>query len=1110
MSDDPTQDDSAEELRAEVRSLRARVARYERAEREQRAERAQFASERERLELIVESSNDGVWEWSLSRDEVWCSPRFEELLGIEGQPLTSAEAVLERVHPTDRDATRRAIRRCLRHGKPYRIKHRLRTDSRGYRWFLSRGLCQTDAEGRATRFAGSICDIDESLRGENALNRSNKTYQSLFETSREAIVITDLEGRIQDANKSLIDLLGYSLDELRELSYRDLTPSQWVRLDREAMEEIAEKGHAREFEKEYRHKDGRHIAVSIQTWRVEGEDPQLFAFVRDISSEQQLDAALQRSEDRLRIVADGLPARIVYIDRDLRMGFSNQRYRARYGLADEDITGRHLREVIGDDIYESVRLHVDSVLSGRPISFERREELPSGRTAYLHSAYEPVFSPEGEVEGFYALITDVSDNKRMQEALESSERRFRSLAGGAPVGVFECDTEGRMNYANRHWEEMTGYRIEDILGEGWIRIVHPDDIEYVRTSWQRSVEEGRECAIEWRVRRNDGELRWVVGRSKPVLDEYERIQSHVGMVLDVTDRRRAEEEAIEVAARLQTMADSVHVLIVFVDRELRYQFTNERHREWYGLGLQDVQGKGIEEILGGENYEAALPHIEAVLSGRPVEAEFWQTHADGKKRYLAASFRPQIDTAGEVTGYWVLAQDVTESKRDQDRIHRLAYFDPITDLPNRQSFRNALEEAVQSAREVNGSLGLLFLDVDRFKQINDTLGHRVGDAVLSEVGSRLVSTFRTSGFDEDDRGSVSRYGGDEFALVIKPPVSEQTVHQVANGILERLAEPFDVDGHTFGLSATVGFSLYPRDGHSADDLINKADAAMLQGKREGRARIVGYTASLDRTVRRHIALEARLRRAIDEGAFHVVYQLQRDAQSGALAGGEALLRWQDAELGEVSPGEFIPVAEEAGLIVPIGEWVFAHVCEQCKVWDDAGFDPVRMGVNLSARQLQESDLGSRLRHIVDAAELEPSRIELEITETALIDNMEQVMGVLEDLRANGFQLALDDFGTGYSSLSYLRQLPIDRVKIDQSFVSGIPGSESDSNLTSAIIAMAHKLRLRVIAEGVETQEQADFLIRQGCDELQGFLYGKGEPGHTFARRLRLAKSDSEA
>ncbi len=442
--------------------------------------------------------------------------------------------------------------------------------------------------------------------------------------------------------------------------------------------------------------------------------------------------------------------------------------------------------------------------------------------------------------------------------------------------------------------------------------------------------------------------------------------------------------------------------------------------------------------------------------------------------------------------------------RSRDRIRHLAYFDSMTELPNRQALHTMIEDAVEAGED--DSLAVLFFDVDRFKQLNETLGHPGGDTLLRGIAERLRGAVRSLGLaDRKQMPPISRYGGDEFALLLPGPITKDQANAYAEMVVERLAEPFEIDERRFGISVTAGYAVYPDDADVAEELLRKADAAMAEGKRSGRARIVAYSERLDRTSRRKTEIEARLRAALREGGFAVLYQVQKSARGGAVCGAEALLRWRDPELGVVEPGEFVPVAEDTGLIVPIGDWVFAQVCEQCRAWDEAGFQPLRVGVNVSARQLRELDLGRRFEGIVERAGIDPGRIELEITESALIDDGGNVASVIEELRQVGFQLALDDFGTGYSSLSYLRRFPLDRLKIDQSFVAGIPNNRADCELTGAVIAMAHNLRLEVVAEGIESRIQADFLARQGCDELQGYLLGRAEPGHKFARRLELVK-----
>lgn len=1075
------------------------------------AELLALRATKERFECALRGANDGIWDWALDTGEIYWSPRLLELLGYESL-ATNFEAIIALLHPDDRDGTRAAIRRALHEGEPYRIDHRIRTGDRAYRWFRSRGQSLRAADGRPTRFAGSITDIHEQKQAEAIHRRSQYAYERLFQTSREAMVVTAIDGRIEEANPPFQALVGYELHELRQLRYQDLTPDAWREDDERASTQIEASGYAEPYEKEYRRKDGSRVPIEIRVWRVEGETAQYFGLIRERCTSPGARSTPSERENRLRTMGDSLPARIAFVDRDDRYQYANRLYRDYYGIGEEGIAGRHLREVLGNAVYEEVAPYIASALAGTPVSFERNERDASGRTRYLQISYAP-FSPDGvTVEGFYALITDVSEQKRVAEALEASERRFRSLCAGSPAAVFEADAEGNVVYVNRRWEELTGLTLEELLGQGWVRAICPDDLGRVMQCWSEALDAGSEFADEFRLRnRNGDETRWIATQSKPIRDEFDQLVGHVGMGIDVSERRRAEADLRESLEMLQTMADSLPVLIAFVGPDQRYRFNNIVYETWYGRSRSEITGRTVREVIGEASYCALQEKIESALAGTAHRAEVELAYPDGRPRFADVTFTPQRDPAGKVKGYWVLAHDITERKVDQDRIRTLAYYDALTGLPNRQYFQAELSRTI-GAQQVGGApVALVFVDLDRFKNVNDTLGHEGGDRLLVQVAARLEAVARSFGLFDSAQTQlpVARFGGDEFTLLVDRVESEERVDAVTDAIMGLLAEPFEIDGRSVEVTATVGVSYYPRDANSASDLLRHADSAMYEGKRTGRARTVGYSRAMGQRNLRRLEIEARLRDALRENQFGIAYQVQRRARGGRITGAEALLRWSHPELGVISPTEFISVAEETGLVVPIGEWVLEQVALQVVKWDEAGFAPLRVGVNVSARQLRDATVAERFREILARCRVSAERFEIEITESALIDDQGTVASVIEALRGSGFQIALDDFGTGYSSLSYLRRFPIDRLKIDRSFVAGIPRNRADCELTAAVIAMAHNLRLKVVAEGVESRIQADFLTQQGCDDLQGFLLGHAEPAHKFERHLEIEKPENE-
>ena len=463
-----------------------------------------------------------------------------------------------------------------------------------------------------------------------------------------------------------------------------------------------------------------------------------------------------------------------------------------------------------------------------------------------------------------------------------------------------------------------------------------------------------------------------------------------------------------------------------------------------------------------------------------------------------------------------------ERKLADEKIRRLAYQDDLTGLPNRQRFHQLLAGAVSLAARSNRRMALLFLDLDGFKQINDTMGHEVGDRLLAEVASRFSRAVRISDHigrcdEEESDDAISRLGGDEFTVLLTEVHSPGDVALVAERLLGTLEAPVVLAGKEVFVSTSIGLAVFPEDGRDPETLLRNADAAMYFAKGRGRNRYQFYSEEMNRTRSGRIEIEARLRGAIEREELELHYQPILDSVTGEVVAAEALLRWTDGERGFVPPDEFIPVAEETGLIVSLGQWVFRTACAQAQSWEDAGLRPIRIGVNVSGYQIREPGMLEMVRDALARTNVSPEQIELEITESTIMQDDALTVKTLREFREMGIGLALDDFGTGYSSLSYLRRFTIDRVKVDRSFVNELTENADDAALTSAIIAMAHGLRLKVVAEGVETRAQALFLEQRGCDELQGYLFGRPCPPDEFVDQLRagprlirdLEKDESE-
>jgi len=476
------------------------------------------------------------------------------------------------------------------------------------------------------------------------------------------------------------------------------------------------------------------------------------------------------------------------------------------------------------------------------------------------------------------------------------------------------------------------------------------------------------------------------------------------------------------------------------------------------------------------------------------DLEYRCLRADGEALTLHQQAEAVFDDGGDVVRMTGFLQDVSDRKRSEDRIRQLAYYDVLTGLPNRRFFKESLERALRHARTSRKPAALLFLDLDRFKMVNETLGHEAGDALLKEAGERLHACVRTNDWVASARNdklqsAISRIGGDEFTLLLRDLDDPHDAARVATRVLERFSQPFEVDRREVFTSASIGIAVHPIDGNDVDTLLRNADAAMYHAKDRGRNNFQFYTDAMNVRVLRRLDIESNLRRAIQRGELSVVYQPKHDVASGEVRAVEALVRWENAELGKVRPNEFIEVAEESGLIVPIGEWILRTACAQQRQWTDAGYEPVVMSVNLSSHQIRAQRFAEVLAHVLQETGVAPEHVELEITESAIMRYEDLSIRTLAELKQIGVQLALDDFGTGYSSLSYLKRFPIDSLKIDRDFVRDVNSDPDDAAITRAIVAMAQNLGLYVVAEGVETAEQEAFLREIGCDGMQGFRIG---------------------
>ncbi len=554
---------------------------------------------------------------------------------------------------------------------------------------------------------------------------------------------------------------------------------------------------------------------------------------------------------------------------------------------------------------------------------------------------------------------------------------------------------------------------------------------------------------------------------------------------ETQERVKAQQAELLASQKLRLHVERTPLAVLEWDRDQRITAWNPAAEAIFGLKAAEAVGKALPALVASEAERPAMVAMCAELMQSADGARITLTNVTRSGRAIHCEWynTPLVDAGGHAVGFASLVQDVTERLNTERTIHYMAHHDALTGLPNRRLMQDRLNQAIMAARRKQRHVAVLFLDLDRFKVVNDTLGHDTGDFILKDVARRLVSCVR-----EGD--TVSREGGDEFVMILPELERPESARVVADKIMKELSRPIEIGGHEIHITPSIGIIHYPNDATDVHQLLKQADNAMYQAKDAGRNTVRFFTNDLNFLLSKRLEIESRLRKAIDNEEFFLTYQPQVELDTGRISGMEALIRWNDPQKGEIFPKDFIFIAEELGLIVPIGEWVFRTACRQLRHWQDEGLPSITISINISPRQFMSRRLVPTLLQIVRETGADPRLIELEITETMIMRNIEQSIETLDQLKTIGMRVAVDDFGVGYSSLGQLKRLPASSMKIDRSFIMNVADDQQSGSITEAIIAMAKRLKLRCIAEGVETRQQLDFLRANHCEAFQGFLFSK--------------------
>jgi diguanylate cyclase (GGDEF)-like protein/PAS domain S-box-containing protein len=680
------------------------------------------------------------------------------------------------------------------------------------------------------------------------------------------------------------------------------------------------------------------------------------------------------------------------------------------------------------------------------------------------------------------IAEDVTERNRAERALREAKQRYTALVGDSYEAICLVDAEGGILYLSPSLHRMFGYDEDELLGRDGFALLHREDVSRLEELRRELLARpGMTVMFECRARQKSGEWRWLQGIAVNMLEDPS-ISALVLNYRDVTDRRRAEN-----ALRQGQQSGGVDDWVFELDREGRFTYCSPAVERMIGYKPEELVGRAMTDFYFPESRDKVAQFFTRIVTARTGWTDLVQRlrHRDGSECFVEASAIPLFDEQGELTGFRGSDRDVTSRARFEQKVRYGSRRDPLTGLPNRLYFQERLA-AVLARIGRNGSgeqTAVLFIDLDHFKLINDTFGHAVGDNALQVIASTIRSV---AGHDDN----VARVGGDEFTVFLPGVEGVAEAQQVAKLIFDTISVPLVLERNQVHVCTTIGIALAPWDGDTSAALIRNAEHAMHRAKELGRGRVQHFTPEMREQQARQMALESDLRRALERGELLLHYQPIFDARSREMVGVEALLRWQHPSRGLLPPDEFIAIAERTGQIVPVGAWVLRQACLDLQRLRAARGADLRVSVNLSARQLQEPELVETMRTIMSETGTDPRLVELEITESVAMQNAEATLATLQALKEMGVSLAVDDFGTGYSSLLYLTRFPIDTVKIDRQFVGNVTSDPGAAAVVGAVVALAHSLQLKTVAEGVETPEQQDFLLSHMCAEVQGFLFAR--------------------
>lgn len=917
----------------------------------------------------------------------------------------------------------------------------------------------------------SVMDITQQKAAEISLKKLLRLYTNLTKVAPVGIFRADLQGNYIYANNKTCQIVGGSMEDLLGTGWSNyLYDEDRGKVIKEWTQAIHNKTTFRG-EYRYQNQEGNLIWVLAQTIAEVDEQGEVISYVgtlTDITERKQAEEATNQINAEMQAIFDTFPDLFFRVNSEgIILDYRTHNESDLYALPSQFL-GKKIQDVlpypVGNKLCKAVR---KTLKTQSLVSIEYYLTIEEQKTFF-----EARIVPFNDNQAI-AIARNITTRKQVEIALRESEERLRTIIVNDPTGLIILDTHGKVIFVNPAAETLFGRTSEQLMGEILgIPIVINDFTEIA-------------------IPQPKGKL--IIARMRFVKTIWEGKPTFLASLTDITDLKEAEEQL----HILHQATEQSPVSIVITDADGNIEYVNPKFEEVTGYSKEEVLGNNPRILKTGNSSSEEYKLLwETISSGREWHGEFYNRKKNGELFWEAASISPIKNQEGMITHFVGIKEDITERKAQEATLAYQANYDALTGLPNRFLAMDRLRQCINQAERNKTRVAVMFIDLDHFKDVNDTLGHEYGDLLLQQASHRLLDSLRKS-------DTVARLGGDEFLVIIYDLEEVNQCKQIASKILLTLEKPFNLSGEEAFISASIGITIYPDDGNDVSLLMRNADAAMYKGKRGGRNDFKFYTAGMNEAAHHRLRLENFLRYAINKQELFVVYQPFIDLKCNRVVGAEALLRWRNPELGPVSPDQFIPIAEETGLITELGAWVLSQACQEAAFWQT----PARslwVAVNLSPRQFRDPNFLDVIIQAVERSGISTNCLELEITEKLLLEDVPGAKGLLDQLHHQNFRLSIDDFGTGYSSLSYLTKFPFQVLKIDRSFIANVPDNPEFVGLVKTIIAMGHGLNLKVVAEGVETEAQARFLLSEGCDYAQGYFFSRPIESAEFRHYLSVA------